>query len=143
MGFSVAGATAIILGGVLFYMGSLTSAVFNAQQGIQDAGHLAERRLHAERQGTIAIDNVSYDGLSTTVAVNATNTGGITFLADELELLLDGAFSTTLITSRTVNGLATDVWAPATQLTVLATTGTDPGAVVIVTSSGAAAYWRA
>lgn len=142
MGFSVVGATGIVLAGFLFYMGTLTSAVFNAQQAVQDAGHLAERRLHSERQGTLRFDNMSYAVGPQILRMNATNTGGVTFDAGGIDILLNGVVSTSLITARTVNDDTSMVWAPASRLEVFVSTPASPTAIVIVAPSGAAAFWR-
>lgn len=143
MGFSVSGATGLILIGFLFSVGTLTTGIYNAQRSVDSAGHEAELRAAAERHGALRIDNESYNASTTRLFVNATNTGSVTFSVDRLDLVVNGVVATSSVTSKTVNGVETNVWAPFTRLQVDATAATPPTAIVVVAPTGAAAYWRA
>lgn len=142
MGFGVSGATGILLVGIVFNVGSLSAAYLSVQQNLQDAGRLQEARTLMSRNGSLQIDNQSYDGGTQTLTVNLTNTGSVTFDVTDLDLLLDGAYQTTTIASKKVEGATTVVWPPQTRLEVAATITPAPSSILIVTGTGAAAYWR-
>lgn len=130
MGFSVSGASAIILlAGVLTFSMAFT-AVSNGHERVS-AAEDDRMEQHLEiRNSNIEITKVN----STTVQVN--NTGSITLNASETALITDGTYEEP-------DAIAVDydpdttVWAPGEQLNISLST-TDPNRVKVVAETGVA-----
>lgn len=139
MGFSVAAATGVV-GLALAVIGfSVTFTYIDTQAALQDA-QATGARLDTDRLGaTITIVSVARQGAFVTVTV--TNAGSTTLDVSEVDLLVNGVPKTTGVT-RLVEGKSTDVWPPATDLT-LRYNGAMPTRVAVATGAGTAAYWGA
>lgn len=143
MGIGVSAATAILLVGAIYHGGLLLSAHGNADDKVRAATADAEARALVKRVGAIDITTVSHNGGIDRLTVTVENTGGATFNVTKLELLIDGVVETSSITTMTVEGTVSNVWAPATTLIVTVDDWPPaPSAVIVVAPSGAADAWR-
>ncbi|MHB1262508.1 MAG: hypothetical protein ACYC2H_12420 [Thermoplasmatota archaeon] len=138
MGFSAVGATAVLLAALAVAGHGATVAIFDTQES-----------LLAARDKALALDTlalrasheiVSVAEAAGTVTVVTRNTGSVTLLADEVDVLLDGGAAT--VDTRTVDGVTSVVWPPGTVLTMTLTAAA-PDDVAVVSGAGIAAFWRA
>ena len=108
MGFSTAAATAIIFTGVIVLMGITVNTTFNIAADLKDAA-LEISDLEYDRQRTrVAILNSSFN--STTVFINASNTGEVNIDVTYLDVLLNGTLETESISTSQVEGTTSRIW---------------------------------
>jgi len=128
MGFSVSGASAVILlAGVLCFSMAFT-ALSNGYERVSDAEQDRIERLLEQQNSDINITEVT----STTVKVN--NTGSTTLDVNETHVVTNGTFEEPDSTSVEGNS-DTTVWAPGEQLTITLSSS-DPTRVKVVTETG-------
>lgn len=141
MGFSVSGATAIILLGMLIAFGAAFSSVTNGFEQINVAQDDRSDRLVAQQNTNIEISSATYnESESQTLVVAVNNTGSQELSIDDTSLLVDGEFVPERNRTTTVNGNNdTALWAPGEQLVVNATIEEEPDRVKIATETGVAA----
>lgn len=135
MGFSVSGATAIVLIGGLIAFSFAFSAASNGFERVSDAQTDREERLLDQQNTAIEIANASYDAGTLTVSVN--NTGSTELDVAETSLLVDGEYEPTATTSVDGDG-STSVWLPGEQLRFEVDRDSQPGRVKVVTGIGVA-----
>lgn len=139
MGFSVVAATGVVGLAITVAGFAATFGYIESQARLQDA-QAASAQLDGDRVGaTISILSVARQGAF--VTVTATNTGSTTLDVSEVDLLVNGVPKTTGVT-RLVEGRNTDVWPPATDLT-LRYNGAMPTRIALATSHGTGAFWGA
>lgn len=154
MGVSLAAAGAILLVGGFYNLSVLGAAYLNTSQRTRDALLDAELHLEAVRQGEVSITSVEFTLNIITQEGNTSvfveNLGPITYNATEVDLMIDGAYYTTWIDVRRVDGVDTAVWAPKTdlRLTILCNTVFDPGCpaalpdrAIVATATGTWTFW--
>jgi archaellum component FlaF (FlaF/FlaG flagellin family) len=108
MGFGTSAAAAIIFTGVILLMGVVVNVVFETYADLSDAA-LDVSDSEFERQRTrISIANSSYT--SSTVYINATNTGETYLDTSYIDLLLNGTIETEQITKAEVAGTSSKIW---------------------------------
>lgn len=138
MGFSVSGATAVILIGGLIAFSFAFSAVNNGYERVAEAQEDREDRQLVRTNSAIGIANATYDSNASTLTVDATNTGSTELVVSEVSLLVDGTYRSNVTTS--VEGDAgTDVWYAGETLTMEVTESTKPSRVKVVAGTGVAA----
>lgn len=138
MGFSTAGATAIVFVGLLLSLNAAYPAVEASHERITDAeDRLADRSLE-RRNGGIDVADATYNATTDVLEVTATNTGSTTFALAETDLLVDGAY-------RTWDGIAVDgesgrtLWHAGEQATFTVDgVSARPGRVKLVSEFGLA-----
>lgn len=136
MGFSVSGATAVVLIGGLIAFSFAFAAATNGFERVSDARETREDRLLRQTNTAISIANATWDG-SSTVSVAVNNTGSTALSVERVSLLVDGEVRPNATTS--VDGDATtDLWLPGEQLTLEANASSRPGRVKVVTGVGVA-----
>lgn len=126
----------------------LLESSLEAQANVEKARREVDERSEAARQGSISIDSIGWQQGPMRLTVLATNDGSVGFDGAQVEVVVDGEVATFSITHRLVEGAATDVWSPGTQmelrLSLSGYTGSSaPQDVLIVTDRGTKAYWRA
>jgi flagellar protein FlaF len=130
MGFSVSGASAIILlAGVLAFSMAFT-AISNGHERVSAAEDDRMEQYLEQRNSNINITLVN----STAVQVN--NTGSITLNASETALITDGTYEEPA-SFEVENDPDTTVWAPGEQLN-MTLANTDPNRVKVVAETGIA-----
>jgi flagellar protein FlaF len=139
MGFSVSGATAVILVGVLVCAATLYPAVDRYEERRSDA--VADRNERALTQQNTAVEtlNATYNATSDRLNVTVWNTGTSVLSVPELDLLVDGTHTSVAANDVTVSGdTTTEVWVPNERLSITVTESTTPEQVTVVTGPGVA-----
>ncbi len=108
MGFSVSAATAIIFAGIILLVGAMASTVFDVYGELRDAALDVSNSEFERARTRIAILNSSFN--STSVFINASNTGEIDLDTGFVDLLLNGTILTEKITKSQVGGTASKIW---------------------------------
>lgn len=139
MGFSVSGATAIILLGMLIAFGAAFASVSNGLERVSDAQDDRSDRLVAQQNTDVEIVNATYADETLTVAVN--NTGSHELSVAETSVLVDGKFQDVGEDDTDIDGDEdTNLWLPSDQLTVtIDELDEGPDRVRVVTETGIAA----
>jgi archaellum component FlaF (FlaF/FlaG flagellin family) len=137
MGYANVGAAAIVFAATAVAGYHVTAVSFDSMQSLQAARQTAllleERALHA------ATRILAVDAANGTVGIVVENSGSTTLDTSQVDVLLNGAPAA--IDARDVGGVATSVWPPLSDLH-LTLTAPSPTDVVVVTGSGALAFWR-
>lgn len=134
MGFSVSGATAIILLGIFIAFGTMFTVVSNGYGSVVDAEQERSDRLLEQQNTAIEITAADSDGDTTTVTVD--NTGSTELTIADTTVLLDGAYVDPEQT--TVEGTnETNLWLP--EETLIIEIDDHGQQVKVVTETGVAA----
>lgn len=132
MGFSVSGATVVVLTALLVAFGMWSTAAANGLERVTEAQDAAaERQL--DRTNT-AIDIASATQTGSTVSVDVENTGTESWYVGELDLVVDGTYET----DWTIGG-SSDLVRPGETRTIDVTVGGTAGRVTVVAPTGPAA----
>ncbi len=139
MGFSVSGAVAVVLIGLLVSAATLYPAVDRATERRADAVEARDERA-LERQNTaVSLVDATYNTSQETLTVTVKNTGASTLEVPAVDLLVDGEYATPPAANRSVEGdTATEVWGPGENLTLTRTEPSAPGQVLVATGPGVA-----
>lgn len=138
MGFSVSGATAVILIGGLIAFSFAFSAVNNGYERVAEAQEDQQERQLLRTNSDVGITNATYDSSNERLAVDVTNAGSSELVVSEVSLLVDGRYRSNVSTS--VEGMgSTDLWAAGEQLTMTVDQSTQPDRVKVVAGTGVAA----
>lgn len=138
MGFSVSGATGIIILGLLIALSFAFTSAANGFERVSDAREDRHERLLDQQNTAIEVANATYNGTAGELTVEVNNTGATELSVEHTSLLVDGELRTNASTD--VEGdAATDVWLPGEQLTFVVETSTRPGRVKVATETGVAA----
>ena len=140
MGFSTIGAGLILFAGLLFATSTAANAIFEAQRDVRDAFDVERTRDDLVRESDIALVSAGHDGQNT-FYLNITNSGSTVLDASHTVVLLDGAWSNGAITSRTIEGRVTDLWAPGETLRLEITSGASPDRARFVAETGHSITW--
>ena len=108
MGFSTSAATAIIFTGVIVLVSITANVVFNTYSDLKDAAMEVSDSEFDRQRTRIEIVNSSYN--TSTVFINATNTGEVTLDARYIDVLLDGVIESAAIVKREVAGTSSRIW---------------------------------
>lgn len=137
MGFSVSGATAVILVGSLIAFSFAFTATSNGFERVSDAREDRENRILDAENTAVEIANASYDGGAGAFTLDVNNTGSTALSVPETTVLVDGAYASNATTS--VDGEAsTAIWLPGEQLSVVVDRDVAPDRAKIVTQNGVA-----
>ena len=137
MGFSVSGATAIILvGGIIAFSFAFTAAS-NGFEQLSDAQTDRENRLLDQQNTAVEIASATYDGDAETLEVVVSNSGSSDLAIARTSLVVDGTYHTDV--SSAVDGDdATTLWLSGEQLTLEVSVDAQPDRVKVVTETGVA-----
>lgn len=137
MGFSVSGATAVILiGGVIAFSFAFTAAN-NGFEQLSDAHDDRAERLLSQQNTGVEVASATYDADADRLTVVANNTGAAELSVERTTLLVDGSYTVPDDASVDGDG-ATDLWLPGEQLTLEATVTSQPDRVKVATETGVA-----
>ena len=136
MGFSVSGATAVIIVGALLAFGTVYPVLEDGYERVDDAASDRDDRALRQHNSAIEVGSVAYADPTLTVAVN--NTGSTTLTVDGTDVLVDGTYRTGYATS--IEGdPGRNAWEPGEQLTIeLSGFDAKPDRVKVVVDSGVA-----
>ena len=131
MGFSVSGATAIILIALLVSAATLVPAVQDAANAQRTGVEARDDRMLNQQNTQIEVTEAVYDSESTELTVRVENTGTTTLDADMTDLLVDGSYTTA---DTAVDGDAgRTLWTPGSELRFEHTATSQPDRIVVVT----------
>ncbi len=116
------------------------NALFEAERTYNTALEDDRDRAMFERHTNITLLNG--DHASGKVHLNLSNSGGTVLDVSLASLFFDGVWKTDQITSRTVDGVTTDYWAPSQTLYLKATSASPPGRAFFVVETGAGVVWE-
>lgn len=133
MGFSVSGATAIILIGLLVSGVTFIPAVQDTVDGYTTSVEQQSDRTLAQQNTDLTFQTVAYNSTTKTLTVRIENTGTTTLEANSTDMLVDGEFVT--VTPTVENDSSRFLWSPGTTLT-LKQDVTDPQRVVVIAETG-------
>jgi flagellar protein FlaF len=138
MGFSVSGAMAVILVGLLVSMATLYPAVDRSQELRREAIDDRNERLLDRQNTAITIRSATYNATSDELTVAVENTGSTSLSVDRTGFLVDGEYRTDAATA--IDGASNrTVWTPSERLAFTDTHTTAPARVKVVTERGIAA----
>lgn len=138
MGFSVSGATAVILIGGLIAFSFAFTAVNNGYERVAEAQEDQEDRQLLQVNSAIDIANASYDASGTALTVAVNNTGAAELTVGEVSLLVDGTYRSNVSTAIAGN-TETGVFLPGEQLTMTVNQSVQPDRIKVVAGTGVAA----
>lgn len=136
MGFSVSGATAVVLVGLLVSAATIYPTVDRSAERRHDAVTAKQERALAQQNTAIEVANATYNASNDTLVVTVENEGATTLSVDATDLLVDGVIE---FGDATVENESRDVWASGEQLRYEVTTADSPTRVKVVTEYGVAA----
>lgn len=138
MGFSVSGATAIILIGGLIAFSFAFGAMNNGYERVSEAQEERDDRELLRANSDVAITNATYDDDNSSLEVNVTNAGSAELVVEEVSLLVDGEYRSNVTTEIDGDG-TTDVFLPGEILTMTVEQSVRPDRVKVVAGTGVAA----
>lgn len=137
MGFSVSGATAIILLGLFIAFAMAYPTVMSGFEQLGDARDEQHDRILDTANAGIAIEDADYDEIENEVSVNVTNTGTVSLHFHKTDVLHKGEYvHDPTIEAKT--DVETAIWLPGETVEITIDDVDDPGQVVIVTEFGVA-----
>lgn len=137
MGFSVSGASAVILVGLLVSAATLYPAVDRGAERRTAAVDAREERSLARQNTAVAVAGATHDPGNDTLTVAVENTGATTLSVPAVDLLVDGTYAAPG-TAAVDGDVGTDLWAPGETLTLSVAATTAPDRVKVVTGPGVA-----
>lgn len=108
MGFSTSAATAIIFTGLIVMFSFTVGTVFEMYGDMKDAALEVSDSEYDRQRTRVSLVNASYN--STTVFINATNTGEVNIDVAYLDVLLNGTLETERIATSSVEGTGSGIW---------------------------------
>lgn len=136
MGLASPTVVAILVAFAVSAAGQIGQAVLRSQESLSQAARAQGEHTAARATGLLSLVNRTWLG-GGALDVRINNTGGQPFDAGLVEVLGDGSWISDKITSRTVNGNSTRVWAPGDQLLIhLQGLGSNPVRLWFVTDTG-------
>lgn len=139
MGFSVSGATAVILVGLLVGAATLYPAVDRYAERRADATAADGERGLTRQNTAIGAPNATYDAATDQLTVAVRNTGATTLTVSGTDLLVDGDYVRLPAANTSVAGSpSTAFWAPGETLEITLTEPSAPGRVKLVGGPGVA-----
>lgn len=140
MGFSTIGASVIIFAGLLFVTSVTANVLFEAQRSYGDAMDQERARDDLRRLTSISLHSAGQNS-GNTFHFNATNDGDSVLDIRHIALIIDGDWSNDRITSQTIDGRITDLWAAGQTLRIEATQATEPQRAYLVVETGQGVLW--
>lgn len=141
MGFSVSGATALLLIAFLLSFGAFYTASTGAFSEVQNAQTDQTDRTLETINTEIQIDNATYNESGNgNLAINVTNTGASTLQLNDTSLLIDGEYVDNWQDGAAIGGDSNSyLWLPQETTEISVSRDPDPQRVKIVTEYGVAA----
>lgn len=135
MGFSVSGATAVILIGLLIGISIGYPAIMGGTFDIVDAKDVQSDRAIAYAESDVVIQDATFADESVVVVVE--NTGTRTLAVDKTDLLIDGIYVTD-VESEIIGYGHSAIWQPGEELELTVEQEGSPAHVKIVAETGVA-----
>lgn len=139
MGFSVSGATMVILLGMLIAFGMFYTVTDTGITRIVDANQERTERTLEAKNTAITIDRAEYNTSNETLQVDIGNEGTTTLTLTRTSIVIDGDLDDDVALAIASGSVSTDLWLPGETLRVESTTYAEaPDRVKIVTEYGVA-----
>ncbi|MBP2252416.1 flagellar protein FlaF [Halarchaeum solikamskense] len=143
MGFSVSGASAILLVGLLLSAGTLYPVLERTAEERTDAVTARDDRTLRQQNTAVGDPGATYDAASDRLTVTIRNAGTSTLSVAATDLVVDGRYASVPPANTSVAGRPeSDVWASNETLTLTVSRASAPERVVVVTGPGVAASAR-
>lgn len=141
MGFSVSGATALLLVAFLLSFGAFYTASTGAFSQVQDAQTDQTDRTVETINTEIGIDSAKYnESGDQNLNITVNNTGASTLQLNDTSLLVDGNYVSDWQDAASIDGDSSSyLWLPQETLNISVSRSPDPQRVKIVTEYGVAA----
>jgi flagellar protein FlaF len=141
MGFSVSGATALLLVAFLLSFGAFYTASTGAFSQVQDAQTDQTDRTVETINTEIGIDSATYnESGDQNLNITVNNTGASTLQLNDTSLLVDGNYVSDWQDAASIDGDSSSyLWLPQETLNISVSRSPDPQRVKIVTEFGVAA----
>lgn len=137
MGFSVSGATAIVLLAGVIAFGIAFTAAANGFDVVSDAQDDRSDRFLDQQNSAIELTDQTFDATEEQLTVEVENTGSAELAVSDTDLLLDGTLQTDEITATAVeDDEDTDLWLPGEVLEFSVDRETAPDRIKVVTETG-------
>lgn len=137
MGFSVSGATAIILLAGMIAFGIAFTAAANGFDVVSDAEDDRSDRFLDQQNSAIDVTEQSFDETEEALTVEVENTGSVALAVSDTDLLIDGTLQTDEITTTAVaDDEDTELWLPGEILAFEVDRETAPDRIKVVTETG-------
>jgi len=140
MGFSVSGASALLLVAFLLSFGVFYTATTGAYDQIQNAQSEQTDRNLETINTELNIDSATYnESGARDLVINVTNTGASTLQLNETSLLIDGQYIDDWQTAAAIDGNSDSyLWLPQETVEITVSRDPDPERVKVVTEYGVA-----
>jgi archaeal flagellar protein FlaF len=138
MGFSVSAATAILFSSFLYLFMIIFGTVNTTYDTVSEADREEFDRMIERKQTEIELIDTNYS--QNVVTITAHNAGSSTLDTSEIDVILDGVWASSNITSLLVNGESSDMWAPLEDLEIQISADNEPSRIKIITGSGNVIY---
>lgn len=137
MGFSVSGSAAIVFIAAFVSVGILYTAAYNGYEDVTMAQDSQVDRYLEQRNTEVDIIATSYNGTSGNLTVQVLNEGATTLAVSETDVVVDGVYQSSWLSSNVSGSTTTDVWAPGETLNVtVSVSSEEPDRVKVVTQTG-------
>ncbi|GEM_PF-649858 len=143
MGLSVSASAAIVMIGFVLVFGTLYPAIESSQEIKNEARSQWLDWRDEKQNAEMSVDSVEYIEQDTRLNISLKNTGDTAFAISELEVLLDGVYSTDKVTGYVVDQRIenTDIWNPGQDLNLtLEEVEEEIHRVLVVNEFGSEAY---
>jgi len=138
MGFSVSGATILILTGLLISFGMFYTAASNGQERVSEAQSASLEDSREVLNSDLNVMRVLWDSTNNELTVLVNNTGTVDYTVNDTDVVVDNELQTSFV-MREVDGDAnTDLWLAGEQLEVVVSLSEKPDRVKVVTETGVA-----
>ena len=139
MGFSVSGATAIILLAGVLAFGMAFTAGTNSFDVVSDAQDDQSDRLLDQQNSAVDVTSVTFNDTAGELEVTVENDGSIELSVERTTLVVDGELQSASIVETRVEGETdTDVWLPGETLTFVVDADSDADRVKVTAETGVA-----
>ena len=139
MGFSVSGATVVIVLGLFIGFGIFYSAAGESVNRIIESNNGMTDRLLDQQNTAVNLQSATYSATNSTIKVSVINTGSTTLALDETSILLDGQIQSAT-NAYVENETETTLWMPGETATYEITgVSEEPTRALVVTEHGISA----
>jgi flagellar protein FlaF len=137
MGFSVSGATVVVLIGVLVCAATVYPVLDRTAERRTEAVDAARERALDRQNTAIGGLTTTYDAVNDTLTIVVENRGAYTLAVSAISLLVDGRYVE--FDASVAGDRSTNLWLPGESLTLTVSRTSAPTRVKVVTGPGVAA----
>ncbi|MHB8586656.1 MAG: hypothetical protein ACYDDF_12585 [Thermoplasmatota archaeon] len=145
MGFSVSATVAIFAVAAFSVGGTVALAFTGSWNSLTTSQQLGWVAGYDREHTTLTVESVSWTSATKTVFVIATNAGSTVLDPNETQFFVNGVWATSDVTTLSVNGVSTTVWAPGNTLYANLTSSAwnaAPTCMAVASENGVEAFWK-